>query len=142
MLKEPFSSEEHFAAVLGGCFSLSNQCLCCCAVLLVGLDDCEDECERKCDLQEEFDPYEAAPPLPPQETLFPKQNERPEIVHNPLLLGRSTGANFTVKNHHIAKSGYIFEKGPTFRKKKKKKPTINELFCINIEMFSKSRNVL
>ncbi|GFY41025.1 homeotic protein antennapedia [Trichonephila inaurata madagascariensis] len=67
-----------------------------------GLDDCEDDCERKCggDLQEEYDalsPYETPPPpMPPVQPplcqegtdgpLYPKQNERPEIVHNPLLL--------------------------------------------------------
>ncbi|KAG8200928.1 hypothetical protein JTE90_020568 [Oedothorax gibbosus] len=61
-----------------------------------GLEDCEDDCEPKLDLQEEYDalsPYEAAP-LPPvqpqlcQETapIYPKQSERPEIVHNTLLL--------------------------------------------------------
>lgn len=71
-----------------------------------GLDDCEDDCERKCggDLQEEYDalsPYETPPPpMPPVQPplcqegagtpVYPKQNERPEIVHNPLLLGRLT----------------------------------------------------
>lgn len=72
-----------------------------------GLDDCEDDCERKCggDLQEEYDTmssYETPPPpMPPVQPpslcqegtgapVYPKQNERPEIVHNPLLLGRLT----------------------------------------------------
>lgn len=73
----------------------------------IGLDDCEDDCERKCggDLQEEYDTmssYETPPPpMPPVQPpplcqegtgapVYPKQNERPEIVHNPLLLGRLT----------------------------------------------------
>lgn len=71
-----------------------------------GLDDCEDDCERKCggELQEEYDTlssYETPPPpMPPVQPslcqegtgtpVYPKQSERPEIVHNPLLLGRLT----------------------------------------------------
>lgn len=87
-----------------------------------GLDDCEDDCERKCggDLQEEYDTmssYETPPPppMPPVQPpplcqegtgapVYPKQNERPEIVHNPLLLGRLT-MNIEVPILHITNTG-------------------------------------
>lgn len=87
-----------------------------------GLDDCEDDCERKCggDLQEEYDTmssYETPPPppMPPVQPpplcqegtgapVYPKQNERPEIVHNPLLLGRLT-MNIEVPILHITNIG-------------------------------------
>lgn len=82
-----------------------------------GLDDCEDDCERKCggELQEEYDTlssYETPPPpMPPVQPplcqegtgtpVYPKQSERPELVHNPLLLGRLTKPMVVKQSHSL-----------------------------------------